>query len=120
MLGQAAARAIECTAAALAAGARHGVRVEVLPQTDTAVLCDGTLDACDSVVVVGAAGFVSGAVSEAVLRRRVGRRPEIVVISWQHDEQTVVGLLECGVDQYMTLPLSLRRLCVKLLGQRKF
>lgn len=38
------------------------------------------------------------------------RRPAIYVISWQLQEQMVLSLLEIGIDQYMTFPLSLQRL----------
>lgn len=71
------------------------------------------LRACDIVVVLGAAAFVSGRLSVERLRRQGERRPEIFVISWQHTEQTVLGLLECGVDQYMTFPVCLGRLRIK-------
>ena len=111
--------AIECSAAGRARAASCGERVEVVPLSDAA-LCDGTACTCDTLVVMGAAGFVSGRLSAAVLKGGHGRRPQIIVISWQHAEQTVLGLIECGVDQYMTFPLSLRRLCLKLLEQRKF
>ena len=74
---------------------------------------------CDTVVVIGAGGFASGRLSARRLRGAGVRRPQIFVVSWQHNEQTVMGLIECGVDQYMTFPLSLRRLCVKLLGTLK-
>ena len=87
----------------------------------------GEAAACDTVVVLGAAEFASGRLSAASLRDNganngtnngtVLRRPEIYVISWQHSEQTVLGLLEGGVDQYMTFPLSLRRLCLKVLRE---
>ena len=91
----------------------------------------GEAAACDTVVVLGAAEFASGRLSAASLRDNGAnnganngtnngaamRRPEIYVISWQHSEQTVLGLLEGGVDQYMTFPLSLRRLCLKVLRE---
>ena len=87
----------------------------------------GEAAACDTVVVLGAAEFASGRLSAASLRDNganngtnngaAPRRPEIYVISWQHSEQTVLGLLEGGVDQYMTFPLSLRRLCLKVLRE---
>lgn len=43
-------------------------------------------------------------------------RPEIYVVSWEQSEQTVLGLLECGVDQYLTFPLNLMRLRGKVIG----
>ena len=88
-------------------------RVEVVQ-----VAADGDLAGaacgCDSVVVLGAAPIVSGRLSAEVLHGQRVRRPRIFVISWQLGEQTVLGLLESGIDQYMTFPLSLRRLCMKI------
>lgn len=91
------------------------MNVEVVP---LAAGEDWTAEAarCDSVVILGAAGFLAGRLSAAAMRGRNMRRPEIFVVSWQHGEQTVLGLIESGVDQYMTFPLSLRRLCIKLLN----
>lgn len=43
------------------------------------------------------------------------RPPEIYLVAWQHGEQTVLGMLECGVDQYMTLPLNPGRLRAKVM-----
>ena len=34
----------------------------------------------------------------------------VYVVAWQHSEQTVLSLLENGVDQYMTFPVNLQRL----------
>lgn len=50
------------------------------------------------------------------IRPRPLRRPELFVLSWQLAEQTVLGMLECGVDQYMTFPLNLVRLRAKVIG----
>ncbi len=41
----------------------------------------------------------------------------IYVLSWLHDEQNVLSLLESGVDQYFTLPINLPRLCGKITAQ---
>ena len=41
-------------------------------------------------------------------------RPLVYVVAWQQAEQTVLSLLECGVDQYMTFPVSLQRLRTKI------
>lgn len=82
------------------------------------VLPAGTDDIrpCDMVVVLGAAGFLSGRFSAELFRRGTFGRPEIFVISWQHSERTVLDLLECGVDQYMTFPICLGRLMIKAGG----
>lgn len=42
------------------------------------------------------------------------RRPVVYVIAWQQSEQTVLSLLESGVDQYMTFPVNLQRLRSKV------
>ena len=54
--------------------------------------------------------FMDGAGSVAKIRRHFTSRPKIVVLSASVDEQTVLSLLECGVDQYLLLPLSAERL----------
>ncbi len=41
-------------------------------------------------------------------------RPTIYVISHSHSQTTILMLLECGVDQYMTFPLNLYRLREKV------
>lgn len=41
----------------------------------------------------------------------------IYVLSWLHDEQNVLSLLESGVDQYFTLPVNIPRLCSKITAQ---
>lgn len=43
-------------------------------------------------------------------RRNGLRRPVVYVVAWQQSEQAVLSLLENGVDQYMTFPVSLQRL----------
>ncbi len=42
------------------------------------------------------------------------QRPTIMVIAWQQAEQTVLSLLEEGVDQYMTFPICVNRLYGKI------
>lgn len=44
------------------------------------------------------------------MRPRGLKRPHVYVISWQQSEYVVLSLLEQGVDQYMTFPVSLQRL----------
>ena len=101
--------------ALISSAALARVRVEVVP-----ISVDSDLPAavaeCDAVVVLGSARIVSGGLPLPELRRGAVCRPHIYVISWQLGEQTVLGLLECGIDQYMTFPLNLRRLCMKLIG----
>ena len=68
----------------------------------------------DRVIVIGSAPFFDGRISAERLRPNGLRHPELCVIGWHHSEQTVLGLLECGVNQYITFPVNLRRLCRKL------
>ena len=119
MLERAVVLALECSAAAASAGCRR--EVEVMPLGDCCCatadeLCEAAAG-CDKVVILGAAGVVSGGLPAELIRRRDRRRPEIYVVSWQHSEQTVLGLIEGGADQYMTFPVNLRRLCLKVLSK---
>lgn len=70
----------------------------------------------ERVLILGSATFADGRVTVENLRPRGAVRPEIYVLSWKHSEQAVLSLLECGVNQYITFPVSLRRLCLKLAG----
>lgn len=49
-------------------------------------------------------------------------RSAIYVITWQQDEQSVLSLLESGIDQYLTFPICIDRLrnkvCEQILGRR--
>ena len=68
----------------------------------------------DLVIVVGTSAFFSGCDVVRTLRPAGLKRPLVYVVAWQHAEQTVLSLLECGVDQYMTFPVSLQRLRTKI------
>ncbi len=68
----------------------------------------------DAVVILGAAPIVSGRLSLGGSEILDAGRTKLYVISWQHGENTVMGLLECGVSQYMTFPLNIDRLIVKI------
>ncbi len=70
----------------------------------------------DLVLIVGIWPFRCGAEVLRRVRPPALRRPEVYLLAWQHAEQTVLGLLECGVDQYMTFPLHLGRLRKKVEG----
>lgn len=70
----------------------------------------------ERVIVLGCTMFSDGELSVERLRPRGVMRPEIYVLSWHHSEQSVLSLLECGVNQYITLPFNLRRLCRKIAG----
>ncbi len=64
----------------------------------------------DLVIVLGAGPFLCGRDPVRHSRPEGVRRPLFYVISWQQAEQTVLSLLECGVDQYLTFPVNLQRL----------
>lgn len=64
----------------------------------------------DLVIVLHVAPFLCGDDLVRKVRPPGFRKPLFYVVSWQQSEQTVLSLLECGVDQYMTFPLSLQRL----------
>lgn len=69
----------------------------------------------DLVLVLEAAPFWSGRELFRRIRPRPLRRPEIYVVARHQRDETVLGLLECGVDQYMTFPLNLARLRGKVI-----
>lgn len=66
--------------------------------------------AFDVVIVTATAPFLCGRNPIPDVRPAGLRRPAVYVVAWQQAEQTVLSLLECGVDQYLTLPVSLGRL----------
>ena len=68
----------------------------------------------DVVIILGIAAFLNGRDPIKALRPEGLRFPLVYVLSWQHSEHTVLSLLESGVDQYLTLPLSLQRLRSKI------
>ncbi len=68
----------------------------------------------DLVIVLQAAPFLCGRDPIGTLRPRGLRRPLFYVVSWQQSEQTVLSLLESGIDQYMTFPVNLQRLRAKV------
>jgi len=68
----------------------------------------------DLVIVVGTSLFFSGRDVVRILRPPGLRKPLVYVVAWQQAEQSVLSLLECGVDQYLTFPVSLQRLRMKV------
>lgn len=68
----------------------------------------------DLVIVLHIAPFLTGDDVVHELRPEGLRRPLVYVVSWQQSEQAVLSLLECGVDQYLTFPVSLQRLRCKV------
>ncbi len=77
--------------------------------------CEGMRASCrratfDLIIVLQAAMFLCGGNPVREVRPAGLRHPAIYVLSWQQAEQTVLSLLEAGVDQYMTFPVNLQRL----------
>ncbi len=68
----------------------------------------------DLIVVLDTGIFFAGGVSVRSVRPAGLRRPAVYVLSWQQSEQTVLSLFEEGVNQYLTFPVSLRRLRRKI------
>ena len=64
----------------------------------------------DKVVIEDYRLFMDGGGSVAKIRAHFTAKPKIVVLSAAIDEQSVLSLLECGVDQYLLLPVSPDRL----------
>ena len=71
------------------------------------------------VIILGVRPFINGQEIVSLIRMRGSRHPVIYVIAWQQAEQIVLSLLECGVDQYLTLPISISRLQSKVEGELK-
>ena len=67
------------------------------------------------VIVIGVRPFRGGDAWMDRVRPRPLRRPEIFVLAWQQSEQTVVGLLEGGANQYLTFPFNPVRLRAKII-----
>ena len=73
----------------------------------------------DVVIVLAVAPFMDGSEFIRRIRFDMRRRPAVYVVSWQQSEQTVLSLLDCGVDQYMTFPLCMSRLRRKIAAETK-
>lgn len=114
---------------------RHGIMHRILIVSDDTFLCDlirlsladmrvevhcaadaaGMRAQCrrmlfDLVIVLAAGLFLGGEEPLREVRPAGLRRPAVYVLAWQQTEQTVLSLLEAGVNQYMTFPVSLHRL----------
>lgn len=68
----------------------------------------------DLVVMTELAPFFDGSDPSTILRRAGLRRPDLLVISWQHSEWAVLSLLESRVTQYVTFPINIRRVRRKI------
>ncbi len=71
----------------------------------------------DMVIVLSVEPFFGGRDIVSMVRPRQIAHPVVYVISWSQSEQTVLSLIECGVDQYMTFPISLQRLRSKVANE---
>ncbi len=91
-----------------------GVRAEVRCVATLDELPEAGQGGFDLALFVGVGSFLSGGDPVRRLRPAGERRPVIHVLAWQQTEQLVLGLLEYGVDQYMTFPVNLNRLRIKV------
>lgn len=69
----------------------------------------------DLIILISTTPLVNGSDLIRQLKAKAHHQPQIYVISWQLSEQVVLGLLEMGVDQYMTFPISIERLKSKII-----
>ncbi len=69
----------------------------------------------DLIILISTTPLINGSDLIRQLRPKTTHHPQIYVISWQLSEQVVLGLLEMGVDQYMTFPISVERLKNKII-----
>ena len=70
----------------------------------------------DRVVTDDVRMFMNGCNAVERIRQAQHGRMEIIVISNDLSEETILSLLECGVNQYISLPTTLARLKHKLCG----
>ena len=68
----------------------------------------------DLIIVISTSPLLKSPQLIQGLRGKSTHRPLIFVITWQLSEQVVIGLLEMGIDQYMTFPISVERLRSKV------
>ncbi|MBQ2394874.1 MAG: response regulator [Alistipes sp.] len=68
----------------------------------------------DLVIMLDLTPLFDGSSSISQLRPEGLRFPKFFVISRQYSEQVVMGLLECGVTQYLTFPVNVLRLRHKI------
>lgn len=72
----------------------------------------------DLVILLSLKPFIEGELLVEWMREQLGRHTVLYVIGWHQRERVVLNLLERGVDQYMTFPVSVLRLCGKLSANR--
>lgn len=71
----------------------------------------------DLVIVMGTAAEMCRQEVMDTLRADKTRRTRVFVISWPQSEQMVRSMYRMGVNQYMTLPVSLHRLRRKVINE---
>lgn len=88
-------------------------------------MADGhaTSEACreqkfDVALILGTAPFLSGSETIRTLRRpHTGGRTALIALTRQHDEESIMRLVEAGADQCMGIPVNLHRLRRKVVEQ---
>ena len=68
----------------------------------------------DRVVIEDYRLFMDGGGNVALLRTHFSNSPRIFVLAPSVDQPTVLSLLDCGVDEYLLLPISAERLRRKI------
>ena len=68
----------------------------------------------DRIVIEDYRLFMDGGGNVALLRTHFSNRPRIFVLAPSVDQPTVLSLLDCGVDEYLLLPISAERLRRKI------
>jgi DNA-binding response OmpR family regulator len=66
------------------------------------------------IIALSVTPFIDGTEFISLVRARGKTSPAVYVVAWQQSEQTVLSLLEYGVDQYMTFPICANRLYGKI------
>lgn len=105
----------------------HLVGAIVRHEPTSVVWCsavDQMLDDCkrlhpDLVIILSLTHFVNGCGLVESIRESVGRNVAIFVIGWHQSERMVLSLLESGVTQYMTFPISISRLRNKMMSRKQ-
>ncbi|MBO5877944.1 MAG: response regulator [Alistipes sp.] len=69
------------------------------------------------IIALSVTPFIDGTEFISLVRSRGKSSPAVYVVAWHQSEQTVLSLLECGVDQYMTFPICMGRLRMKAEAQ---
>lgn len=69
------------------------------------------------VISTVAAPFINGSNTLRDLKAKCSAECKFYVVGWHYSERMVVSLLESGIDQYMTFPISLERLRLKVAAE---